>query len=63
MKRGDIQELKNKSKEELKSLLEESKKKLQELRFDIAEGKVTRVQNIGDTRKYIARIHTFLKTK
>lgn len=63
MKRGEIQELKNKPKEELTAMLGEMKKKLQSLSFDLLEGKVKNIKSLRDTRKTIARIETFLRAK
>jgi ribosomal protein L29 len=61
MKQGEIQELKNKPKEELVAMLTDMRKKLQDLTFDLLEGKVKNVKSVRDTKKTIARIETFLK--
>jgi len=54
-------ELKQKSKEELAKILQDSREKLQQLRFDLSAGKVKNVREIRQTRKDIARILTLLK--
>ena len=53
-------ELKNKSKEELYKILEESTKKLQELEFNLAAGKVKNVRTLRILKKDIARVLTIL---
>lgn len=53
-------ELKNKSKEELYKTLMESSKKLQELQFNIAAGKVKNVRTLRALKKDIARVLTIL---
>ena len=56
-----ITEIRKKSKSELDKLLQESKKKVRVLRFDLASGKVKNVREIRKTKKDIARILTILK--
>jgi large subunit ribosomal protein L29 len=53
-------ELRNKSKEELYKILMESSKKLQELKFNIAAGKVKNVRILRALKKDIARVLTIL---
>lgn len=53
-------ELKTKSKEELYKLLLDSSKKLQELKFNLAAGKVKNVRSVRALKKEIARILTLL---
>jgi len=53
-------ELKNKSKEELYKILEDSTKKLQELKFNLAAGKVKNVRTLRVLKKDIARVLTIL---
>jgi len=53
-------ELKNKPKEELYKILMESSKKLQELKFNIAAGKVKNVRTLRALKKDIARVLTIL---
>jgi len=56
-------ELRQRSKEELKEIVNELKKKLQELRFDLVSGKVKNVREIRKTKKEIARVLTVLGEK
>ena len=55
------QELRQKSKDELKNLLAEKRERLRFLRFNLASGKVKNVREIRQTKKEIARILTILK--
>ena len=57
------EELRLKQKEELNQLLSESQKKLRELRFNLAGGKVKNVRTIRVLKKDIARILTILNEK
>ena len=57
----DTKELRQKPKEELLKILQESRKRLIEMRFNLAKGQVKNVQEIQGTRKEIARILTLLK--
>ncbi len=61
MKQREIQELKNKSAEELQKLLKENHEKIRKLRFDLAGNKLKNVKEIQNTKKTIARILTFIK--
>lgn len=54
-------EIRKKTKEELEKLLAEKRKKLTQLRFDLAAGKVKNVREIRETKKDIARILTILR--
>jgi large subunit ribosomal protein L29 len=56
-------ELRLKPDEELNQLLSESQKKLRELRFNLASGKVKNVRTIRVLKKDIARILTILNEK
>jgi len=58
-----IKEIRQKSEKELQKLLQDSREKLRQLRFDLASGKVKNVREIRQIRKDIARILTILKTK
>jgi len=60
MKEQKIQELKNKSIEELQKLLGENYEKLRKLRFSLASNKLKNVREISETKKTIARILTFI---
>lgn len=63
MKRNDIQELKNKSKEELTKNLQELRVKVRDLKVDVMYGKEKNVKSIKNVKKTIARIQTFLNAK
>lgn len=60
MKKRAIEELKNKPVEELKRLISENYERLRKLKFDLSSGKVKNIKEIGETKKMIARISTFL---
>lgn len=60
----DIAELKNKNESELLVLLSELRSKFRNLKFEIAQGKISNIRVIRETKKDIARILTILrKTK
>lgn len=63
MKKAEFYKLKNKSKDELEKLLADSYKKLEELKFNLASGKVKNVKAVRDLKKDIARILTLLNNK
>ena len=54
-------ELRQKSKDELKKILIDTREKLRQARFDLASAKVKNVKEAGNLRKKIARIITILK--
>lgn len=56
-------ELKQKTKEELERLLEDSREKLRNLRFDIQMKQSKNVREIRKTKKLIAKILTFINQK
>lgn len=56
-----IQELRNKSKDELKHLLVECREKLRQLRFDIQLKQSKNVREIRKLKKSIAKILTLLR--
>ena len=60
---GKTKDLRLKPDEELNQLLSESQKKLRELRFNLASGKVKNVRTIRALKKDIARILTILNEK
>jgi len=60
METSELKGLKSKSKEELYKLLLDSSKKLQDLKFNLAAGKVKNVRSIRALKKDIARILTLL---
>ena len=53
-----IVQLREKSKEELRHMVEDHRKMLRQLRFDLAAGKVKNVKGIRQTRKTIAQMLT-----
>ena len=56
-----VAELRQKSKAELKKLLDSKEEKLRVLYFDLAAGKVKNVKEIRNIKKDIARIMTISK--
>lgn len=54
------QELRNKSEEELHSLLQQKREALKQLRFDLVAGKVKNLREIRAIKKDIARILTII---
>jgi len=54
-------ELRQKSKSELQKILQDSRERLGQLRFDLASGKVKNVREIREIKKDIARILTLLR--
>lgn len=63
MKKNELQELKNNSREELQKNLMDRQFRLRSLRFDLAAGKVKNVAEIHKVKKDIARVMTILNTK
>jgi len=57
------EELKQKTKKELERLLEDSREKLRNLRFDIQMKQSKNVREIRKTKKLIAKIFTFINQK
>ena len=58
-----ITELRKKSKTDIQKILGNNQKKLRQLRFDLATGKVKNVREIRKIKKEIARILTLLKER
>lgn len=56
-----IDELRKKDKKELDKTVQELTKKLSDLRFKFASGKLKNVKEISNSKKEIARILTILK--
>lgn len=56
-----IKELKIKSENELQALLRESREKLRDLRFKVAQRQLKNVRDVRKTKKLIAQILTLLK--
>ena len=63
MKKKDIQDLKNRTGEQLQVLIAEAQEKLRGLKFDLAAGKVKDITPLHEARKRIARMKTFLTEK
>lgn len=63
MTKDENQKLREKNKEDLAKEIASKTKKLQELRFDLARGKVKNSAIVRDTRRYIARLKTFINEK
>jgi len=59
----EIQELRQKTEEELKKFLSEIRDRSRVLKFDLASGKVKNVREIRAVRKDISRTITILKEK
>ncbi|MFA5165867.1 MAG: 50S ribosomal protein L29 [Candidatus Paceibacterota bacterium] len=57
----DTKELKQKTHKELLDMLAEQRKKIEQMRFDIAAGKLKKTHEYGLARKTVARIKTILK--
>ena len=55
-----IQELRQKPKGELHKILQDSREKLRQLRFDLVSGKIKNVREVRKVKKEIARISTLL---
>ncbi|MDD5606297.1 MAG: 50S ribosomal protein L29 [Candidatus Pacebacteria bacterium] len=58
-----ISELKNKNKPELENLLKDNRKKLKDLKFNLAREKVKNPKEIKEVKKTIARLLTLLCQK
>lgn len=58
-----IEELRKKSREELKKLLTDHRERLRNLKFDLAAGKVKNVREIRELKKDIARVLTMSKSR
>jgi len=56
-------DLRNKSEEELHSLLHQKREALRQLRFDLVAGKVKNLREIRSIKKDIARILTVINEK
>jgi len=54
------QELRQKNLAELQRLLEEKRKQLLQLKFDLAKGKLKNTAQIGQVKKEVARILTII---
>ena len=58
-----VKELRQKSKDDLKKILQDDREKVRQIRFDMSSGKVKNVREINKIKKYIARILTILNEK
>lgn len=56
-----LTELRRKSKDELKKILQDDREKLRQLRFDLSAGKVKNVREIRHIKKEIAQVLTLIK--
>lgn len=56
-----VKGLKEKTKDELETVLKERREKLRQLRFDLVQGGLKNVREIRETKKDIAKILTLLK--
>ncbi len=59
----NTKELRQKNKKELNDLLVENKKKVGQLRFDLASKKLKNVSQVKEIRRSVARIITLIKEK
>ncbi len=59
----ELQELRKKNDQELRTMLSESQEKLRQLRFEAANLQLKDVRAIRQARKQIARIQTILKER
>jgi len=53
-------ELRTKTDSELKKLLQDSRERIRQLRFDLASGKVKNIREIRKVKKIIAQVLTLL---
>ena len=59
----DVAELKQKPKEELLKILQDSRERLRQLKFDLSSGKVKNIREIRQIKKDVARILTLFSQK
>ncbi len=59
----EAKELKQRTIEELKSILKQKEEKLSQFSFDLASGKVKNIREIREAKKDIARILTMINSK
>ena len=59
----EIAELKQKPKEELLKILQDSRERLRQLKFDLSSGKVKNIREIRQIKKDVARILTLFSQK
>ncbi len=58
-----VKELRLKSDNELKTLLKESREKLREMRFKVAQRQLKNVRDVRKTKKLIAQVLTILRER
>jgi len=58
-----VSKLREKSTKELRKLLQSSREKMRQIRFNLVSGKVKNYKEIREIKKDIARILTILKEK
>ena len=58
-----LDEIKQKTKGDLQNLLNDNRKKMQDLRFELASSRLKNVREIRKLRKEVAQILTILKGK
>jgi large subunit ribosomal protein L29 len=58
-----LEELRKKTKEEMRKILQDDREKLRQLRFDLAAGKVKNVREIRKIKKEVAQTLTLLKAE
>lgn len=63
MKKKEIKETRSKSTADLYKLLQDERKKLQKLNFDLALGKVANVRDIRLSKKKVAQLLTMIGEK
>lgn len=59
----EFKELLQKPEEELKKMLQDSRERLRQLKFDLSSGKVKNIREIRQIKKDIARILTLFSQK
>lgn len=62
MKKKDIQDLRNKPKQELQKLVFEATTELRKALFDLEAGKLQNVRTPREIRRRIARLQTFINS-
>ena len=63
MVKKNVQKLRDRSKDDLEKELIKEGQKLQEMKFDLARGKVKNSAAVRDSKKKIARLLTLIKEK
>lgn len=63
MKKSELKELRAREEKDLQKLLQESREKLRELRFNVNANQLKDVKSLNKIKKQIAKILTVLKEK